>query len=63
MECYQSCLGLGLGSALAADENGLLVKRMEEAVDGDYQKYSVEPALHPHALLGKYPALPRWLII
>ncbi len=28
---------------LAADREGLLVKRMEEAVDGDYQKYSVEP--------------------
>ncbi len=28
---------------LAADHEGLLVKRMEEAVDGDYQKYSVEP--------------------
>ena len=28
---------------LAADKTGLLLKRMEEAVDGDYQKYSVEP--------------------
>ena len=27
----------------AMDEKGLLLKRMEEAVDGDYQKYSVEP--------------------
>src|SRR4029434_6010301 len=27
---------------LAADEKGLLLKRMEEAVDGDYQKYTVE---------------------
>jgi pyruvate dehydrogenase E1 component len=27
---------------LAQDEDGRLVKRMEEAVDGDYQKYSVE---------------------
>ncbi|HLF95090.1 MAG TPA: pyruvate dehydrogenase (acetyl-transferring), homodimeric type, partial [Planctomycetota bacterium] len=28
---------------LQADESGLLVKRMGEAVDGDYQKYSVAP--------------------
>jgi pyruvate dehydrogenase E1 component len=28
---------------LARDEHGLLVKRMEEAVDGDYLKYSAEP--------------------
>ena len=27
---------------LAADEEGLLVQRMTDAVDGDYQKYSVE---------------------
>ena len=29
-------------SLLAQDVDGLLVKRMESAVDGDYQKYSVE---------------------
>jgi pyruvate dehydrogenase E1 component len=28
---------------LARDTKGLLLNRMEEAVDGDYQKYSVEP--------------------
>jgi pyruvate dehydrogenase E1 component len=28
---------------LAADTDGLLIRRMEEAVDGDYQKYTVEP--------------------
>ena len=28
---------------LAKDTKGLLLKRMEEAVDGDYQKYSVDP--------------------
>ena len=44
LECHQSHLGLRLGSAAGeADKNGLLLKRMEEAVDGDYQKYSVEP--------------------
>src|SRR5262247_1372504 len=43
---------------LAADENGLLVKRMEEAVDGDYQKYSVEPGSYTRKhFFGKYPAL------
>ena len=28
---------------LARDKTGLLLKRMGEVVDGDYQKYSVEP--------------------
>jgi len=43
---------------LAADENGLLVKRMEEAVDGDYQKYSVEPGSYTRKhFFGKDPAL------
>jgi pyruvate dehydrogenase E1 component len=28
---------------LARDTDGVLVERMEQAVDGDYQKYSVEP--------------------
>src|SRR5215475_2445526 len=43
---------------LAADKTGLLVKRMEEAVDGDYQKYSVEPGSYTRKhFFGKYPAL------
>ncbi|MET0500551.1 MAG: pyruvate dehydrogenase (acetyl-transferring), homodimeric type [Candidatus Binatia bacterium] len=43
---------------LDGDENGLLVKRMEEAVDGDYQKYSVEPGSYTRKhFFGKYPAL------
>jgi pyruvate dehydrogenase E1 component len=43
---------------LAADEKGLLLKRMEEAVDGDYQKYSVEPGSYTRKhFFGKYPAL------
>ena len=29
---------------LAPDKSGLLVKRMGEVVDGEYQKYTVEPA-------------------
>src|SRR5688572_9086960 len=43
---------------LEADESGLLIKRMEEAVDGDYQKYTVEPGsyIRKH-FFGKYPEL------
>ncbi len=43
---------------LAADKSGLLVKRMEEALDGDYQKYSVEPGSYTRKhFFGKYPEL------
>ncbi|HWO40951.1 MAG TPA: pyruvate dehydrogenase (acetyl-transferring), homodimeric type, partial [Candidatus Eisenbacteria bacterium] len=43
---------------LQADEKGLLLKRMEEAVDGDYQKYSVEPGSYTRKhFFGKYPEL------
>jgi pyruvate dehydrogenase E1 component len=43
---------------LEADRDGLLVKRMEEAVDGDYQKYSVEPGSYTRKhFFGKYPEL------
>jgi pyruvate dehydrogenase E1 component len=43
---------------LASDRSGLLVKRMEEAVDGDYQKYSVEPGSYIRRhFFGKYPEL------
>ncbi|RME52279.1 MAG: pyruvate dehydrogenase (acetyl-transferring), homodimeric type, partial [Deltaproteobacteria bacterium] len=44
---------------LARDTKGLLVKRMEEAVDGDYQKYSVEQDsnyIREH-FFGRYPEL------
>ena len=38
--------------------DGLLLKRMEEAVDGDYQKYSVEPGSYTRKhFFGKYPEL------
>jgi len=45
---------------LAADTSGLLLKRMEETVDGEYQKYSVEPGsyIRKH-FFGKYPELRR----
>jgi len=43
---------------LRADKTGLLLKRMEEAVDGDYQKYSVEPGSYIRThFFGKYPEL------
>ncbi len=43
---------------LAADTDGLLAKRMGEAVDGDYQKYSVEPGSYTRKhFFGKYPEL------
>jgi pyruvate dehydrogenase E1 component len=43
---------------LARDKTGLLVKRMEEAVDGDYQKYIVEHGSYIRRhFFGKYPEL------
>ncbi|MBI2890591.1 MAG: pyruvate dehydrogenase (acetyl-transferring), homodimeric type [Nitrospirae bacterium] len=43
---------------LKADASGLLIRRMEEAVDGDYQKYSVEPGSYTRRhFFGKYPEL------
>jgi pyruvate dehydrogenase E1 component len=43
---------------LARDKSGLLLKRMEEAVDGDYQKYSVEPGSYTRRhFFGKHPEL------
>ena len=43
---------------LRNDKSGLLLKRMEETVDGEYQKYSVEPGsyIRKH-FFGKYPEL------
>ena len=43
---------------IKADRTGLLVKRMGEIVDGDYQKYSVETGsyIRKH-FFGKYPEL------
>ncbi len=43
---------------IARDKSGLLLKRMDEAVDGDYQKYSVEPGSYTRRhFFGKYPEL------
>ena len=50
--------GAAWDQLLAADKTGLLLKRMEEAVDGDYQKYSVEPGSYTRKhFFGKYPEL------
>jgi len=43
---------------LQSEQRELLMKRMEEAVDGDYQKYSVEPGSYTRKhFFGKYPEL------
>jgi pyruvate dehydrogenase E1 component len=43
---------------LARDKSGLLLQRMEECVDGDFQKYSVEPGSYTRKhFFGKYPEL------
>jgi pyruvate dehydrogenase E1 component len=43
---------------LAADEDGLLVRRMEEAVDGEYQTYKArDGAFVREKFFGKYPEL------
>ncbi|MBI3407012.1 MAG: pyruvate dehydrogenase (acetyl-transferring), homodimeric type [Planctomycetes bacterium] len=43
---------------LGQDHDGLLVKRMGEAVDGDYQRYSVESGAYIREhFFGKYPEL------
>jgi pyruvate dehydrogenase E1 component len=45
---------------LAADASGLLVKRMGEAVDGDYQEYTVQPGSYiRHHFFGRSPELLR----
>jgi pyruvate dehydrogenase E1 component len=43
---------------LKADSKGLLLRRMEEIVDGESQKYSVEPGSYTRKhFFGKYPEL------
>ncbi len=43
---------------LAADHRGLLVQRMTDAVDGDYQKYSAEPGSYFRKhFFGQHPEL------
>ena len=51
-------LGRRLGSTARATKPGLLVQRMGEVVDGEYQKYIVSPGsyIREH-FFGKYPEL------
>src|SRR5277367_453470 len=43
---------------LAADTSGLLIKRMGEAVDGDYQEYTIQTGSYiRNHFFGKYPEL------
>jgi pyruvate dehydrogenase E1 component len=43
---------------LSQDSRGLLLRRMEEALDGEYQKYSVEPGSYTRKkFFGKFPEL------
>ncbi len=43
---------------MEADSSGLLIKRMNEVVDGQYQKYTVEPGSYIRQdFFGKYPEL------
>jgi len=43
---------------LKRDKTGLLIQRMNECVDGDYQKYTVEPGSYTRKhFFGKYPEL------
>src|SRR4051812_7661001 len=43
---------------IEADNTGLLIQRMNEAVDGEYQKYVVEPGSYIRKeFFGKYPEL------
>ncbi|MDH5357934.1 MAG: pyruvate dehydrogenase (acetyl-transferring), homodimeric type [Gammaproteobacteria bacterium] len=50
--------GSGWDQLLAKDKNGLLLKRMEEVVDGEYQNYkSKDGAFVREHFFGKYPEL------
>ena len=58
MECNQSYLGFLLGSLLLKDKTGLLVKRMTEAVDGEYQAFKAKGGSYVREkFFGKYPEL------
>lgn len=50
--------GDGWDPLFAADKSGLLLKRMEEAVDGDYQNYKAKGGAYTREhFFGKYPEL------
>jgi len=48
--------GEGWDRLLAKDKNGMLLKRMEEAIDGDYQNYKAKGGAYVREhFFGKYP--------
>lgn len=50
--------GSGWDPLFAADKSGLLLQRMEEAVDGDYQNYKAKGGAYTREhFFGKYPQL------
>jgi len=50
--------GSGWDELLARDKTGLLIKRMEECVDGEYQRFSVSDGAYIRKhFFGKYPEL------
>ena len=53
-------LGSDWDSLLAGDDDGLLVRRWTEALDGEVQRYAVEPGSHVREhFWGRYPELAR----
>jgi len=56
--CIKVIWGSDWDPLLAQDKHGLLQRRMMEAVDGDYQKYSVEPGSYTRQhFFGAHPEL------
>jgi pyruvate dehydrogenase E1 component len=56
--CIKVIWGSEWDPLLAADKTGLLVQRMGEVVDGEYQKYTVESGAYIRQhFFGKYPEL------
>jgi pyruvate dehydrogenase E1 component len=50
--------GEGWDALLAKDKNGILLQRMEEALDGDYQNYKAKGGAYTREhFFGKYPEL------
>ncbi|MFM7152352.1 MAG: pyruvate dehydrogenase (acetyl-transferring), homodimeric type, partial [Gemmataceae bacterium] len=56
--CIKCLWGSDWDPLLAADKSGLLIQRMGEVVDGEYQKYIVsDPSYFRQHFFGKYPEL------
>ncbi len=56
--CLKVIWGSDWDPLIARDKSGLLIKRMGEVVDGEYQKYTVEPgSFIREKFFGKYPEL------